>query len=190
MSSPVSPSDAATVPTVVPFSSTPKVVEEVNDGATFAVPSSPIVPVAVGPTASVAFDGFDSVTVKVSFASSVVSSTVDTVNIAVVSPGMKVSVLVAAVKSVPEAAVSPVSTDVAHSTVTVCVLAADSVTVKVTSSPSTAEASATLSSGSVPLSSAVTALVGALASVFANPPRSVQLALAVSAAPRSASTTV
>ena len=36
----------------------------------------------------------------------------------------------------------------------------------------------------------VTAAVGALASVFVNPPASVQLALAVSAAPTSASTTV
>ena len=162
-----------------------------NDGATFAVPSSPIVPVAVGSAASVAFDGFDSVTVKVSFASSVLSTVVCTVTVCVVSLGMKVSVAAGtAVKSVPAMAVSPVSTDVAQFTVTVCVLAADSVTVKVTGLPSVAEASATLSSGSVPLSSAVTALVGALASVFANPPSSVQLACAVSAAPRSASTTV
>ena len=36
MSSSMSSSDAATVPAAVPFSSTPKVAEEVNAGATLA----------------------------------------------------------------------------------------------------------------------------------------------------------
>ena len=143
----------------------------------------------VPPPDRVAFPGSDSVSENVSFASSVESSVVDTVTVSSVRPGMKVSVPLAAVKSVSEVAVSPVSTEVAQSTVTVCALAAESRTVKVTGLPSVACASATLSSGRAP-SPAATALVGALASVFANPPLSVQLAFAVRVAPRSASTTV
>ena len=151
-----------------------------------------IVPVAVAFVASVAFDGLDSVSVKVSSGSSVLSSTVATANVAVVSFTATVTIPVAIDRSVKssDSAVSPLSIDAVQVAVTACVLASDSVTVKVTPLPSVAEAPATLSSGSVALSFAVTAFVGALASLFANAPTSVQLAFAVSAAPRSSSTTV
>ena len=117
-----------------------------------AVSSSVIVPVAVGSAASVTFDGLDRVSVKVSSSSSVVSSIVATVTVSSVTPGMKVSVSLAAVKSVSEVAVPPV---VAQFTVTVWPLAADSVTVKVTPLPSVPEASATLTDGGSSSSSMV-----------------------------------
>ena len=76
--------------------------------------SSLIVPLAVA-SEMVAFDGFDSVTVKVSSSSMSVSSVVlDSGTSFSSCPGSKVSVVdVFAVKSVPEVAVSPVSADVA-----------------------------------------------------------------------------
>ena len=123
-----------------------------------------IVPAAVGSVASVAFDGLDSVTVKVSSGSSRVSCSVATVNVAIVSPGMKVSVSFAAVKSVPETAVSPVSADVAQFTVTVLPLAGDSVSVKVAGLPSVAAASATLTVGGSSSSVIVPVAVEAAAS--------------------------
>ena len=114
MSSSASESVASTVPATVWFSSASNVADELKDGAALASSSSSmIVPLAVA-SEMAAFDGFDSVTVKVSSPSMSVSSVVWTLNVFVVSPGWKVSVVdVFAVKSVPEVAVSPVSTDVA-----------------------------------------------------------------------------
>ena len=88
----------------------------------------------------------------------------------------------------PTTAVSPLSIDAVQVTVTASEATADSVSGKETVAPSSPEAFPTLSVGRA--LAAVTALVAALASVFANPPVSVQLAFAVSVAPRSASTTV
>ena len=121
-------------------------------------------PVAVGSVASVALVAFDSRSVKVSFVLVGVSSVVLTVTVFSVWPAVKVSAPFAAVKS-PEPA--PLSAVAAQSTVTACVLAAVSRTVKVTALPSVADALPTLSTGARP-----TAPVGALASVFANPPLS------------------
>ena len=63
-------------------------------GALLQMPrsSSVMVPVAVGSAASVAFDGLDRVSVKVSSGSSVVSSVVGTVNVAVVWLAVTVTV--------------------------------------------------------------------------------------------------
>ena len=84
-----------------------------------------------------------------------VSSVVATLTVAVVWPAAMVSVVDTAVKSF-EPAVSPLTTEGAASIVTSCVLAADSCTVNATASPSSAEAAATLSVGSVDTGSAVT----------------------------------
>ena len=151
MSSPASSSSASTVPTAVWFSAAPNVASEVNAGAAFGSSLSVMVPVAVASEIS-AFLGFDSVTVKVSFGSSVGSSVVDTVIVPVVSPAAMVSVSLAAVKSVPEVAVSPVLTDVAQSTITSLPLAGNRRTVNSRASPSNAEASSTLTDGSGSLS--------------------------------------
>ena len=111
-----------------------------------------IVPLAVASAANCAFvDTPDSVTVKVSFASSVESCAVATVNVAVVwlVLALKVSVPVAADRSVksPVSAVSSVSSDAVQVTVTSAAAASDSVTVNSTALPSSAFASATLSVG-------------------------------------------
>ena len=112
-------------------------------------------PCAVGGSGSVAFDTSDSVSVKVSFCSSVVSSVVATVSVFAVWPAVKVSVVAAtAVKSVPAIAVSPLSADAAHFTVTSLPLSANS-TVNFTSSPSAADAGSTLRLGSGSSSSMV-----------------------------------
>ena len=107
--------------------------------------SSLIVPVAVA-SPSVAFAGLDSVSVKVSSSSSAESSVVATLTVFVVSPAVNVSVPDCAVKSVPPVAVP---SDVAYSTVTCRLLAADSDTVKATASPSAALASDTLTAGMI-----------------------------------------
>ena len=68
--------------------------------------SSLIVPIPLA-SSSVAFDGFDSVSVKVSFSSSTESSVVETLTVVDVSFALNVSVPDAAVKSVPLVAVPP-----------------------------------------------------------------------------------
>ena len=115
--------------------------------------SSMIVPVAVGSAASCTFvDTPDSVTVNVSFSSSVKSSAVGTVNVVVVAPTGMVTVPVATERSVKSAAtaVSPLPIDAVQVAVTSSATASDNVTVKVTSSPSSPSlpsASPTLSVG-------------------------------------------
>ena len=109
---------------------------------------SKIVPVAVGSAGSVAFVAFNSLSVKVSSASTMVSSVVCTVTVFCVSPALNISGVGTAVKSL-ELAVSPGSTEVAMSTVVASVPAADSVTSNSTLSPSVAEACATCNAGNV-----------------------------------------
>ena len=116
-----------------------------------------------------------------------VSCTVAIAHVPVVTPALIVAVPVVVERSAA-AAVSPVSNDAVQVTVAFCEAVADSVTKKKMFKPSFPSASATLSVGRV--LAAATAPVGALESVFANPPLSVQLALTLSIAPRSASTTV
>ena len=156
----------AAVSRTVKVTARPSVADAFPTLSTGAPSSSSIVPVAVGGSGNVALVAFVSRTVKVSFASSSGSPVVATVTVFSVCPAVKVSPPFAAVKS-PDPAVSPLSADAAQSTVTACVLAADSRTVKVTAWPSVADALPTLSTGARP-----TAPVGALASVFANPPLS------------------
>ena len=109
--------------------------------------SSVIVPVAVGSDASSAFDDTpDSVSVKVSSCSSVVSPAVRTGNILVVALGAMVTVPVVDSRSAATAVSSP-SIDAVQVAVTASVAASDSVTVKVTSPSSLPEASPTLSVG-------------------------------------------
>ena len=104
------------------------------------------VPVA---SPSVAFVGPLSVTVNVSSASSVVSSAVLTVNVFEMSPGLNVSVPVSGPARSPVSAVSEAPpADAVHVTPTVSSLATDSVTVKLTSLPSVAFASAIVKEGS------------------------------------------
>ena len=110
--------------------------------------SSAIVPVPV-PSPSVAFVGPLSVTVNVSSASSVVSSAVPTVNVFEVSPGANDSVPVSVPARSPVSAVSEAPpADAVHVTPTVCALATDSVTVKVSVPPSLPDTSFTLSAAS------------------------------------------
>ena len=105
-----------------------------------------IVPVAVGSAASVAFDGLDRVSVKVSSGSSVVSSVVGTVNVAVVWLAVTVTIPVVDPRS-SACAVSPLSIDAVQVAVTSAAAASDNVTVKAMSSPSLPSASATPSVG-------------------------------------------
>ena len=101
------------------------------------------------PSPSVAFVGPLSVTVNVSSASSVVSSAVLTVNVFEMSPGLNVSVPVSGPARSPVSAVSEAPpADAVHVTPTVFALATDSVTVKLTSLPSVAFASAIVKEGS------------------------------------------
>ena len=110
--------------------------------------SSAIVPVPV-PSPSVAFVGPLSVTVNVSSTSSVVSSAVPTVNVFEVSPGLNDSVPVSVPARSPGSAVSEAPpADAVHVTPTVCALATDSVTVKVSVPPSLPDTSFTLSAAS------------------------------------------
>ena len=139
VTSAVAAADSVTVnstgaPSVADASATPSV-----GGSSLSV----IVPVAVA-SPRVAFDGLDRVSVKVSSGSSRSSSSVATATVAVVSPGMTVSVPLAAVKSAGEVALSSV---VAQFTATSRPLAADSVTGNSTGAPSAAVASPTLTDG-------------------------------------------
>ena len=112
--------------------------------------SSSIVPVAVASAASAAFvDTPESVTVNVSSASLVVSCAVGTSNVPDGWPAVTLTVPVVVVPRSAATAVSPLSIDAVQVAVTSAAAAADSVAVKVTSPPSVAAASATLSVGSV-----------------------------------------
>ena len=195
--SPVSADAAQSTVTVLPLAAdsatvkargSPSVAETSPTLTVGGSSSSLIVPLAVTCVPSCAFDdGLDSVTVKVSFSSSMVSCAELIAHDPDVEPIWIVAVLLSLARSAA-AAVSPVSNDAMHCTDTISPGAADSVSGNLISEPSVAEAFPTLSVGRV--LAAATALVGALASVFANPPVSVQLAFAVSVAPRSAATTV
>ena len=112
MSSPVSLSAASTVPAAVWFSAASNAAEEENVGAALAS-SSLIVPVAATFAPSVALSGFAIVSVKVSALSLASSSVVWTSIVPVLLPASISSMPLAAVKSVPEVASSPVATDVA-----------------------------------------------------------------------------
>ena len=109
-----------------------------------------MVPMAV-PSAMVAPDGLERVTVKVSSASSTVSARMSTWIILEVSPGAKVTVPDVAVKSTPDCAVPP---EVAYCTVTAVVDALSSVTTNMkcmcSPSPSVTARSAMEMAGSVP----------------------------------------
>ena len=114
-----------------------------------AVSSSRIVPLAVGSVASCALsDTADSVTVKVSLSSSVVSCFVAIGHVAAVEPTLIVAVLVV-VKRSAATAVSLLSIDAVQVTVTAAEAAAVSVSGKAMTAPSVAEAFPTLSVGRV-----------------------------------------
>ena len=138
--------------------------------------SSSMVPCAVASVAISAFDdGLDSVTVKVSSGSSVMSSSVDTVTVAVVSLAVMVSVPVAADRSVksPVSAVSSVASDAVQVAVTSAAAASDRLTVKATPWPSSASASPMLSAGRPSSSSILPSAV----TVVAPPAKSALVAL-------------
>ena len=109
-----------------------------------------IVPVAVAVPSTALADTPDSVTVKVSFTSTVSSCTVATVIVASVSPASISTVPVLVDPRSPRTAVSPLPIDAVQVAVTSASASVDSVTAKVTGLPSVAAASATLSLGRVP----------------------------------------
>ena len=141
-------SDSVTVK-VRPSSSAVPSAAETSATLTVARSSLLIVPWAVAAVDdSCAFDDTpDSVTVNVSFTSTVVSSTVATVIVASVLPIATVTVPVFVDPRSAATAVSPVSIEAVQVAVTVAAAAADSVTVKLTLLPSVAAASAMLSVG-------------------------------------------